>query len=135
MDTSGRVLCFVGGLWHPGVMPTSRNSTPSTTDPEYQAPQQVPVDVVGGWGHSIWTVAEMPGFADFWGYAQLTEEELTARVRAAGRIADEFALQADTALDGFVRLTDGAHRWAVAKTVGLVTVPVQMTWERDWGTR
>jgi hypothetical protein len=87
-----------------------------------------PVSEIGGWRHSDATVREVCGRPDFWEYADLSEDELTAAISPAG-VTPEHCLHACAFLSGAVLLVDGCHRWAVASALGFATVPVEMTFE------
>jgi hypothetical protein len=85
-----------------------------------------PVAGIGAWSHSDATVAVVAARPDFWDYAEIGRDDLLARVRAAGGIGPDHVLAAAVLLSGEVLLVDGCHRWAVARDLGLVTVPVEM---------
>jgi hypothetical protein len=69
------------------------------------------------------------------GHCELTHEDLTARIQAAGGIACGYALEALTLLSGKVQLANGLHRWVVADELGIGMVPVEMRTETEpvWG--
>jgi hypothetical protein len=62
---------------------------------------------------------------------------MTGRIRAAGGITCDYALDARTLLSGGVELADSRHRWAVADELGIGVVPVEMRTETEpaWGGR
>jgi hypothetical protein len=96
---------------------------------------EYPVSVVGGWRHDkpdsppAREVAERP---DFWP-GELSREELVRRIRLAGGIKPEYALEARQLISGEVLLVHGCHRWAAAAELGVSSVPVQMDLEVEPG--
>ena len=90
------------------------------------------VEQVGEWRHAgrdsppARVVARQP---DFWDVSELAHAELTKRIRRAGVVAQEYALEARRLLSGEVLLVHGCHRWAVAKELGILSVPVKMDLE------
>lgn len=79
------------------------------------------------------TVRQWALEGDIWrpGHCELSRQELTRRIRAAGRIGCGHALQAMTRLSGEVELTSGVHRWAVVTELGIPAIPVQMIKETE----
>lgn len=95
-------------------------------DEQDHIPVMISVAEIGDWLHSDTTVREVCKREDFWDYAELGRDELTARITAAGGIDAEHALEGTTIWTGELVLTDGCHRWAVAEALGLESVPVAM---------
>lgn len=89
------------------------------------------VSEVGGWRHAARDscpareVAERP---DFWP-GELSHDELLGRIRLAGGVSKEHALEARRLISGEVLLVHGCHRWAVAAELGMSSVPVRMDFE------
>src|ERR1017187_5075090 len=77
---------------------------------------EYPVSEVGGWRHAgrdslpAREVAERP---DFWP-GEFSHDELVGRIRLAGCISMEHALEARRLTSGEVLLVHGCHRWAAA---------------------
>ncbi len=89
------------------------------------------VPEVGGWRHAgrdSPSACEVAARPDFWP-GKLSREELTRRIRLAGGVKREYALEARRLLSGEVLLIHGCHRWAVANELGMSSVPVQMDFE------
>jgi hypothetical protein len=63
------------------------------------------------------------------GHCELSHEELTGQIQAAGGIACGYALEAMTLLSGEIELVNGLHRWVVAQELGVGMVPVKMVIE------
>jgi hypothetical protein len=86
------------------------------------------VQTIGSWLHlmgaDLVPVCQVARRPDFWQMARLSEAELR-QFMAVGLLC-EFAIEARTLTDGTIQLKDGAHRWAVARDLGLPTVPVLM---------
>ncbi|HUZ35988.1 MAG TPA: hypothetical protein VMV17_06645 [Streptosporangiaceae bacterium] len=78
-------------------------------------------------------VREWASEADIWqpGHCELSQAELTNRIRAAGGIRCEHALHAMTRLSGEIELSNGVHRWAVAAELGILAAPVHMIHETE----
>jgi hypothetical protein len=78
-------------------------------------------------------VREWVSEAGIWrlGNCELSQEELTIRIRAAGGIRCEYALNAMTRLSGGIELKNGVHRWAVAAELEIRAVPVHMVYETE----
>lgn len=78
-------------------------------------------------------VREWVSEAGIWrlGNCELSQEELTIRIRAAGGIGCEYALNAMTRLSGEIELSNGVHRWAVAAELGIRAAPVHMVYETE----
>jgi hypothetical protein len=107
------------------------------------------VDEIGLWPHSLAggrasqpkSVRDIVATESIWDRSELSREELTATIIAAGRcIGHAYALSAMTFADGRISLDNGVHRWAVAVELGIKRVPVEMiyqsqepTWEWPWG--
>ncbi len=86
------------------------------------------VSEVGGWRHAgrdSLPAREVAARPDFWP-GKLSREELTRRIRLAGGVKREYALEARRLLSGEVLLVHGCHRRAVANELGMSSVPVQM---------
>lgn len=81
----------------------------------------VPVDVIGSWLHGNCTVLETAARDDFWDSAELSEEELRARISHG--FYPDCPLEAFTTPYGMM-LADGCHRWAVADQLGIAELPV-----------
>lgn len=79
------------------------------------------------------TVREWASRPIIWqpGQSELSREDLTAAIHAAGGIRCGYALHAMTRLWGDVELTNGVHRWAIAAELGIEAVPVQMIFETE----
>lgn len=79
------------------------------------------------------SVSNWASAADIWesGRCALSREDLTGRIRTAGGISCEHALQAMMRLSGEIELSNGVHRWAVAADLGIRAVPVRMTAETE----
>src|SRR5258706_8162720 len=71
-------------------------------------------------------VAQQP---DFWEVGELAHEELTRRIRCAGGVTPEHALEALQLISGEILLVHGCHRWAVAAELCRPSVPVKMDFE------
>lgn len=91
---------------------------------------------IGGWmvrrgGSDLILVTAWAQIGGIWrpGHCELTHQDLTARVQAAGRIACSHALKARALLSGEIELVNGLHRWVVASELGISVVPVKMTIE------
>jgi hypothetical protein len=65
------------------------------------------------------------------GHCELTHEDLTGRIRAAGGIGCGYALQATKLLSGETELVNGLHRWVVTTELGISMVPVKMVIENE----
>ena len=103
------------------------------------------VDEIGEWPHSLAggrasqpkSVRDIVATEAIWDRSELSREDLTARIRAAGgRIDYTYALSAMTFADGRISLDNGVHRWAVAVELGIKRVPVEMIYESPvpaWG--
>lgn len=81
---------------------------------------------VGTWLHAASTVEETSRLAEFWEFAEIPHADLIARIRAAGGIAHEHALEAAILPNGETLMVDGCHRWAVTRELGIQVVPVDM---------
>jgi hypothetical protein len=68
---------------------------------------------------------------DIWERSETDHKTLLARIRAAGGITCEYALEATTYLDGHIGLNNGIHRWAVATELGIKRVPVEMQYQQE----
>jgi len=103
------------------------------------------VDEIGEWLHSLAggrasqpkSVRDIVATEPIWDRSELSREDLTARIRAAGDCIDHaYALSAMTFADGRISLDNDVHRWAAALELGIKRVPVQMTYESPepaWG--
>jgi hypothetical protein len=107
------------------------------------------VATIGEWPHSLAggrasqpkSVRDIVATEPIWDRSELSREELTARIIAAGhRIDHAYALSAMTFADGRISLDNGVHRWAVAVELGITRVPVKMiyesqesSWAWTWG--
>jgi hypothetical protein len=90
-----------------------------------------PVSEVGGWRHAARdspTAREVAERPDFWP-GELSHDELVGRIRLAGGISTEHALEARRLASGEVLLVHGCHRLATAAELGMSSVPVQMDFE------
>ena len=90
---------------------------------------------VGEWWHSLAggrashpkTVKDILATEPIWDNSELTHEDLTARIIAAGRRIDHaYALSAMIFLGGRISLDNGLHRWSVGVELGISRVPVTM---------
>jgi hypothetical protein len=106
------------------------------------------LDEIGQWSHSLAggrasqpkSVRDIVATEPIWDSSELSREELTERITAAGhRIDHAYALSAMTFTDGRVSLDNGVHRWAVAAELGIKRAPVEMiyqspepAWEWPW---
>ena len=91
-----------------------------------------PVPAIGGWLHSsvvtcdILTVRRVAAEHGFWALCDVPRGELTRRIRAAGGIGCDHALEAFADPGGETLMMEGCHRWRVADMLGLREVPVLM---------
>jgi hypothetical protein len=93
-----------------------------------------PLPEIGGWlhdGRNSPTARAVAARPDFWDARELSYEELTLRIRLAGGVKPEYALEARTLRSGEVPLVNGCHRWALADELGLESVPVMMEFEPE----
>ncbi len=96
---------------------------------------EYPVAEVGGWLHASRgspSAREIAARPDFWP-DEFYREELTRRIRSAGGVQGEYALEARRLRNGEVLLLHGCHRWAVAHELGMPSVPVMMGFEVEPG--
>jgi hypothetical protein len=110
---------------------------PDLASPECDCHEWHDVDEIGEWPHSLAggrashpkSVRDIVATEPIWNRSELSHQELTARIIAAGRRIDHaHALSAMTFEDGRISLDNGVHRWAVAVELGIKRVPVEMTW-------
>ncbi len=96
------------------------------------------MDEIGRWPHSRAggrgsqpkSVRDIVATEPIWDRSELSREELTKRIIAAGyRIDHAYALSAMTFADGRISLDNGVHRWAIVVELGIERVPVEMTHE------
>jgi hypothetical protein len=97
-----------------------------------------PVVAIDGWmvrrgGSELVPVPTWAETGGIWrpGHCELSHEELTRRIQAAGGIGCGYALEATTLLSGETELTNGLHRWVVATKLGIEGVPVRMRHETE----
>lgn len=63
------------------------------------------------------------------GPASFRMTSCSGRIRLAGGVRVEHALEARRLISGEVLLVHGCHRWAVAAELGMSLVPVEMDFE------
>ncbi|MBC6463344.1 ParB N-terminal domain-containing protein [Actinomadura sp. HBU206391] len=89
---------------------------------------------VGDWIHGIPgspSVREWAARSATWteGRCEVPREELRSRIKAAGGIACEYALEACASASGMPYLVNGVHRWAIANELKIMKVPVRMIYD------
>ena len=101
---------------------------PDTAQEECDFHEWFDLNEIGQWPHSLAggragqpkSVRDIVATEPIWDRSELTHEELTARIIAAGhRIGHSYALNAMTFTDGRISLDNGVHRWAVAAELGI----------------
>jgi ParB-like chromosome segregation protein Spo0J len=88
----------------------------------------LPLAEIGDWPQKEVPVRKRAAQPQIWepSYRELSREELRDRVRTAGGIRCEYALEARKELDGHIELVNGVHRWAIATELGIDLLPVRI---------
>jgi hypothetical protein len=118
------------------MVPMSPNSSPRSAH-RCDCHEWHPVADIGSWLHR--TGPQRLVLVRDWARSGIWEEgrcrlghaEMTSRIRTAGGITCDYALNARRLLAGGVELVNGLHRWAVATERGIDVIPVEMLVETE----